>query len=251
MDLSEQYRAQARWREWPDMIGQLPLSKDQVVLDLGCGPGVVASLLSRHVSNVIGIDINHDLIEAANATKDPNAEFLRGNVEDLSWTNIEPVDGIWSSFTAAYFCDFKNVLDNWLGSLKSGGWVAIVEIADLFLGHSPLPADTRGNLFELSKYMRESRAYDVDMGKSLAPIMQSAGLKDVKQYEWDDQELSFQGAASDEILKAWEQRFERLSAMKRLFDDVTCQKIKSDFLTCLASSDHKCSSKVVMVTAIK
>lgn len=233
------------------MISKLPLSKDQAVLDLGCGPGVVANLLAERVSRVIGVDINAKLVETARKQGRSNTEFLQGDIKDISWVDTGEVDGIWSSFTAAYFYNFGNVLKNWLKGLKSGGWIALIEVADLFLGHEPLPKNTYTNLAKLSNYMRDSQTYDVDMGNKLSSIMKSTGLKEVKEYDWEDKELSFQGPASNEVLEAWSQRFDRLSAMPHLFDEVTRQKIKMDFLDCLSSPNHTSSSKIIMITAKK
>jgi hypothetical protein len=51
-------------------------------------------------------------------------------------------DGLWCSFTAAFFPTLPLVLAAWARHLQPGTWVALTEIDDLF-GHKPLSARTK------------------------------------------------------------------------------------------------------------
>lgn len=94
MTLAQQYRDQAQWRRWGEMLAQLPLSNTNTVLDLGCGPGVVTHLLSQRVKKVVGVDVNPELIDVALGGSDANAIFKVGDVRNLDSLSVPHVNGI-------------------------------------------------------------------------------------------------------------------------------------------------------------
>jgi trans-aconitate methyltransferase len=131
-DISHEYKRQSAWRNWNSYVKELPILPSNLILDLGCGTGDVTVLLAQRASNVIGIDLNKDII--AFATKEnycPNIQYLCTDLNKVNEINLPLVDGIWSSFAAAYFPDFKSCLTNWINLLKPNGWIALVEVNDL------------------------------------------------------------------------------------------------------------------------
>jgi ArsR family transcriptional regulator len=68
---------------WRALVGLLP--DTWVVGDLGCGTGVVMSILAPHVARVIGVDASDEMLAAASArlADVPNAEMRRGALESL------------------------------------------------------------------------------------------------------------------------------------------------------------------------
>jgi ArsR family transcriptional regulator len=65
------------------LLGLLP--QDWVIGDLGCGTGVVASMLAPHVARVIGVDASDDMLASAHARAGhlPNVDLRRGSLEAL------------------------------------------------------------------------------------------------------------------------------------------------------------------------
>ncbi len=65
------------------LLGLLP--GDWVVGDLGCGTGVVMSMLAPHVSRVIGVDASDEMLASARsrARHLPNVDLHRGSLEAL------------------------------------------------------------------------------------------------------------------------------------------------------------------------
>jgi 2-polyprenyl-3-methyl-5-hydroxy-6-metoxy-1,4-benzoquinol methylase len=62
-----------------------PTAQD-VVIDIGCGSGVIADYLSNHARRVIGIDANPRAIEfARNTFQRPNVEYREAFVEDIDF----------------------------------------------------------------------------------------------------------------------------------------------------------------------
>jgi len=81
------YQALIDWRprlarEWPFLERVLDSAPARRVLDLGCGPGEHAKLLSSHGFEVVGIDASAWMIDQARQTE-PSAGFLAGDLADV------------------------------------------------------------------------------------------------------------------------------------------------------------------------
>ncbi len=249
MAVRDEYLAQKDWRDWQSMIDLLPINNDQVVLDLGCGPGTVSALLATHCARVIGIDREREYIETARRQAPQNCEFLQADLARTELLGIPQVSGIWASFSAAYFPDLEPVLRQWATYLEPGGWVALVDVEDLLTGHHPLPGDIRLGITAFMKDARLKGYYDFCMGQRLGEVCRSAGLEIITECSAPDLELAFDGPAPDDILHAWSQRFERMQGMQHYFGAERFGQITAAFLDMLASNNHYSSTGVKLVIA--
>lgn len=116
MSISQIYSNQYRWRRWPGVYADLGDISGRLVLDLGCGIGDQARDLSERGAHVLGIDANQDVVDHANRRGIPGARFLCDNITNLKEHELE-FDGIWASFTVAYFPHF----DQFLGCIALDG----------------------------------------------------------------------------------------------------------------------------------
>ena len=130
MSLSDEYKRQYAWRSWDAIFDTLPPIKGHSVLDLGCAVGDQATELVARGTHVIGLDANEELLRDAQSRHLANAEFRAANLRELSDLEVL-VDGLWCSYTAAYFPDLPTVFDSWGTCLRPGGWVSLTEIDDL------------------------------------------------------------------------------------------------------------------------
>lgn len=244
-----EYKRQSRWRNWETYLSELPISNNQVWLDLGCSLGNVAALLATKCSKVMAIDINNDLLEIARLENNyPNIEYIEGNLTRIESIVREKVDGIWCSFTAAYFPDFGPVLDKWSELLKPGSWIALVEINDLF-GHRPLQNDS---IIAFEDYYNKQRTvYDFRMGGKLNQLCLENGFKIVHTESKVDSELSFIGKADAEVLQSWSDRFDRMKGLQEFLGTEKFEDVKADFFACLQNTEHYCVSEVNFVVAKK
>lgn len=249
MDLAGQYREQTRWRRWDQAMSALPLEPGQFVLDLGCAIGEQAALLARRGARVIGIDRDPDLLAIARGRRIPGSRFLRGDLRHPEGLDIPTVDGIWCSFGAAYHPRLDDLLRAWTAHLRPGGWIALLEVDDLF-AHEPLQPETRRLLQDYGHRARREGRHDFRSGRNLGPALGRLGSVDRQEQILDDDELCFQGAAPEAILAAWAQRLQRMTLLQE-FAGERYADLRDDFLGCLASPAHTCACRVIFVVGNK
>lgn len=242
------YSQQYHWRSWPAIFDVLPELNGQALLDLGCGVGDLAADLSARGASIVGVDVNEELIAYANSRHIPNAVFRKSDLRTFLDTSLY-VDGIWSSFTAAYFPALSDILSRWLEHLRPGGWLALTEIDDLF-GHYPLSNRTTELLALYVQDALEQSRYDFRMGRKISAMAERVGLEIVHDFSVPDAELSFTGRAAPDVQKAWEIRFDQMHLL-HAFCGEEFRLVRDDFLNCLDRADHHCSAKVQCCIAIK
>lgn len=248
MSLASEYRCQYRWRDWRTVLAALPPLKGATVLDLGCGVGDLASELVARGAQVVGIDADKDLIQEARSRGLSTADFRTGDLRES--LNLEcQVDGIWCSYTAAYFPDFPETLRRWAKHLRPGGWIAVTEVDDLF-GHEPLRGQTKTLLNAYAEEALAAGRYDFRMGRKLESHLRQAGFVVSQSFTLVDQELSFNGRARPEVLVAWGKRFARMERL-RSFCGEAIPQVEEDFKACLGRDDHQSLAKVYCCIARK
>jgi len=248
MSLSSEYKRQFEWRDWRKAFEALPSLQGRTVLDLGCGVGDQAAEMVARGARVIGIDMNEELLREARSRELPNAEFQVGDLRDLPDAGV-PVDGVWCSFAAAYFPDLSAELAGWRKHLRAGGWIALTEIDDL-LGHEPLSARTRARFEAYARDAFLAGRYDFHMGRKLRDHLQSAGFKVARVMTLEDQELSFNGPARQDVVGAWRARLERMKLLQELCA-TEYDQVREEFLGCLARPDHRSVAKVYCCIATR
>jgi Methylase involved in ubiquinone/menaquinone biosynthesis len=218
------------------------------VLDLGCGVGDQAAELVARGARVIGYDADEELVRAARARALPSAEFRIGNLREELDLDVQ-VDGIWCSFTAAYFPDLPRALERWGRHLKPDGWIVVTEVDALF-GHEPLATETRTLLDAYTEDALAAGRYDFRMGHKLEAHLRQAGFVVSKTLVLADQELSFVGRGQPEVLEAWRNRFARMALLRR-FCGEKARMVEDEFMACLESDDHRSLAKVYCCFASK
>ena len=248
MSLADEYRRQFGWRSWATIFDALPSLQRQTVLDLGCGVGDLTAELVARGARVIGVDLNEELLGHARSRQLVNAEFRTGDLRRCPDLGIA-ADGLWCSFTAAYFPDLPAALAAWARNVKPGAWIALTEVDDLF-GHEPLSVPTKSLFRTYADGALAAGRYDVLMGRKLRDHLESSGFTVSRMLTLEDQELSFSGPARPEVLDAWRARSNRMGLLRDtcgpMFDEV-----QDEFLGCLMRADHRSVAKVYCCIANK
>lgn len=248
MDIVEEYRKQAAWRSWPAIFAALPPVDGKTVLDLGCGIGDQSAELAARGACVIGLDAQDELLAAARSRGLPHAEF---RLADLH-RPLDPAiiaDGLWASFSPAYFTDLGAALARWLPHIRPDGWIALTEIDDLF-GHEPLSVRARSLFDAYAADSLSAGRYDFHMGRKLRSCLERARCTVTTAFSVPDQEFSFDGPARPDVLEAWRRRLTRMALLRdRAGSD--WETIADEFLGCLQRPDHRSLCKVCFVLARK
>jgi len=151
------------------------------------------------------------------------------------------------SFVAAYAAHLDSAVARWSECVVPGGWVALVEIDDLF-GHQPLPESIGDQIHALYAWSRAAGRYDFQCGHRLAGAARRAGLTIIHEGTLPDDELSFQGPAPTDVLEAWRLRLQRLAGPK-IFLGSRFPEFERTLLDALASPDHRSQTQVFIVVA--
>jgi ubiquinone/menaquinone biosynthesis C-methylase UbiE len=240
MSLLDEYRRQFAWRDWQRALALCPIRGGEHILDLGCGPGDLAAELTARGLTVTGIDRDPELLTAARA-RAPAAHFQQQDLSDLTLPTAA-FEGIWCSFTAAYFVDFTTTLARWCTFLKPNAWVCLIDIDDL-LGHEPRSDATRETVERFYHNAFEKRRYDFRAGQRLASALRTQGFH-VTATELTDRELSFDGPASSEVLEAWRARLSRMVGLKNFLGSDYAD-FADGFIGALESPRHRALCRVV------
>ena len=151
-------------------------------------------------------------------------------------------DGLWCSFAAAYFTDFRKTFSSWLKFLKKDAWVCIIDIDDL-LGHEPLSENTRKGVQDFYEDALSGGRYDFRAGRKVQSILEENGFR-VTRIDLTDKELSFDGPASVEVSQAWKNRFNRMGGLKSFLGEEFTPFVE-EFTQGISSVNHHSRCKVV------
>lgn len=120
--------ADERGRPFVDLITRIDAADPHVVVDLGCGPGNLTSLLAERwpAASVTGIDSSEDMVRAASDS--PAAErvsFHRADLRDwLATVAPGSVDVLVSNATLQWVDGHLDLVPALVASLAPGGWLA-------------------------------------------------------------------------------------------------------------------------------
>ena len=244
MDLPAQYTQQYQWRDWPGAYAVLPNLNGKRVLDLGCAIGDQSRDFAEQGAWVTGMDQNPDLLAIARRRAIPRARFIQGDLSQLGGLQKASCDLIWSSFTLAYLTDQAAHIADWQHYLKPGGYLCLIEVADL-LAHAPLPEHWRAEVLVFYRRAGAAKRYDFMAGEHLGESVNASGLRLRHQQTLPDRELAFDGAAPAAVYEAWRLRLARMPALVK---DLGTAFVE-DFLATLRAPTHRSDSRVHLVLA--
>ncbi|MGV7224856.1 MAG: class I SAM-dependent methyltransferase [Nitrospinales bacterium] len=249
MSIVEYYSRQYRWRRWSDVYPYLGDLSGAQVVDLGCGIGDQAIDLSRLGAHVFGVDGNQEAIDHAKTRGIACARFVCCDIKNIMDTELKS-DGVWTSFTAAYFPRFDVLIRSIDSVLKPGGWLAITEVDDLF-GHEPLHPRWSELIEKYYARSIEEGIYRFQSYIQVCQVLSERGWRINVDRVLEDEELSFVGVASSEVLGSWKTRLSFMMPrfLERFGDEAV--GFDSAFLECLASKEHRSRSRVWFILAHK
>jgi ubiquinone/menaquinone biosynthesis C-methylase UbiE len=155
------------------------------VLDAGCGPGKITSILHGMVQpggEILGIDYSEERIRHAQEHYGGQSG-ITFRVQDLR----EPLDGtdtfdlIWVRFVLEYNrLESPDIIGNLTRILKPGGILCLLDLDHNCLNHYELPQHMERILFELAAVVQERYNFDPYAGRKLYAYLYDLGYEDIQ-----------------------------------------------------------------------
>lgn len=115
-------KASKHQKEWGrKLIEELNIKKNDYILDLGCGDGLLTKIMKDIAADgyVLGIDASEGMISKAKEYESSNLEFKQLNIDDITFENMFSI--IISNATLHWVKDHKKLLLNCYNALKKNG----------------------------------------------------------------------------------------------------------------------------------
>jgi len=172
-------------RDFENHLLEAGLKKDMVVLEIGCGNGIMACWVASQVGEegrVIAVDKSPEQLaiakEAALAQGIKNIEFVCSDAETLDLPK-ESIDFVYCRFLLMHLVNPLQVIEKMLGFLKEGGAFAAQEpinSATYFYSENvPFIEKFREHLRRISMHY----GVDYDLGKKLYTLFYEAGFEPI------------------------------------------------------------------------
>jgi SAM-dependent methyltransferase len=148
------------------------------VLDVGCGPGLLASAFALHVARVTGVDVTWAMLQQARAEQRGrgflNIDWIQGDGTCLPCRD-HAFSIVTSRLTFHHLLQPLLVLCEMARVCRRGGRVVVVDVC---------PAREKAAAFNRMETLRDpshTRALPID---ELAALFESAGLRDLCVHRW-------------------------------------------------------------------
>ena len=109
-------------KDYPDILAEIEKEDFESLLDAGCGPAPMISLLARKYPDkkYTGLDLTAAMIEQAKKKNIPNAEFIVGDCENLPF-EANRFDVIICSMSAHHYPEIQKFYNSAYKVLKPNG----------------------------------------------------------------------------------------------------------------------------------
>ncbi|WP_375484656.1 trans-aconitate 2-methyltransferase [uncultured Jatrophihabitans sp.] len=116
--------ADERGRPFVDLLAQVGATEPRRVVDLGCGPGTLTTLLAQRWPRAVveGIDSSPEMIAKAAPLATARLSFAVADV--ASWSVPADADVVFSNALLQWVPTHVELLRRWADELPSGGWLA-------------------------------------------------------------------------------------------------------------------------------
>ena len=197
----EKYKqASSHQKEWGNkLISGINIIGNEVILDLGCGDGVLTEQLSTLVPDgkVIGIDVSVGMIETAQKFKKTNLSFICSDINNIDYECC--FDIIFSNAALHWVKNHRKLLNNCVKALKSNGILAWNFAAD---GNCSNFFDTVDEVMNMPAYQEFFIDYDCPWYMpSMDDYMLLAEKSSFKQFDVSCQNTDRYFANADEMIK--------------------------------------------------
>lgn len=228
------------------------LETSKKVLDIGCGPGVIASAVANAAphAQVFGMDQSEARIDNdVNKNIPANCELRSGNAVSLPFDSDE-FDLIYCRFMLEYVQERQRAIEEMVRVCRPGGRVLLQDLDGQLIWHYPLDQELEHDI-ELVLQSLASTGFDPFVGRKLYHLAWQAGLRDI-DVTVESYHL-YAGKIDAENDRLWELKLDIAlpTVAKALGSEQRAQSLKSRFMNHLRREDTLTYSVVFTVTGTK
>ena len=231
----------------------LPRFRGQTILDVGCGPGVLAQAAAKVLpeSMVTGLERSEDRFVVATQNLDglDNARVVRGDVIEMPFES-EHFDFVYTRFMLEYLPNPEIAIREMVRVCRPGGKVMLQDLDGQLVWHYPLDPNLQPMLQTVIEYMAQT-GFDPFIGRKLFSMAKAAGLSDI-EVQTETYHL-YPGKIDEENYHLWELKLEiALPIIERALESASMAiELKERFLAYLAKDDTLTYSTLFTVTGTK
>lgn len=223
----------------------------RAVLDVGCGPGVIAGAVADASpgARVTGVDAGEDRVREARrqARGRPNLRALRADATALPFED-DSFDLVYSRFLLEYLGERRRAVEEMARVCRPGGRVLLQDLDGQLLWHYPEDAEMQGEICAVLEALAGG-GFDPFVGRKLYHLAHRAGLADL-QVAAESYHL-YAGRIDPHAFSLWELKLDiALPAIARAIGREAAEGLKSAFLAYLLREDTLTYSVVFTVTGV-
>jgi SAM-dependent methyltransferase len=161
------------------LVSEADLPLGGLILDAGCGPGLVASALLAAGLRVVGVDLSREMVERARRRCEAYGEratFRQVSVYDPALEALGPFDGAISRFVLHHVLDPLQFVTRQVALLRPGG---VLVVCDHLTDPDPVRADHHVRL-ERARDRSHTRSLT---GGQMVDLFAAAGLSRITLVE--------------------------------------------------------------------
>ena len=150
-----------------------------LILDAGCGPGLVSAALLDAGLRVVGVDLSRKMIERARsrcAAHGGQTRFVQVSVFDPSLESLGPFDGALSRFVLHHVVDPMAFVTRQAELLRPGGVLVVCD-------HLTDPDPTRAEHHRRLEWSRDHTHTRSLTGGAIVNLFAAAGLAEIRMIE--------------------------------------------------------------------
>jgi trans-aconitate 2-methyltransferase len=117
--------ADERSRPFLELLARIESTSPDQVIDLGCGPGGLTTLLADRWpdAEIVGIDSSVEMIDRANSLGDSRVHFELGDIS--TWSPPADVDVVITNAALQWVPGHLDLLAGWLDAMSPDAWLAL------------------------------------------------------------------------------------------------------------------------------
>ena len=228
-------------------LRNITISKDDLILDAGCGHGAITDeLIEKGATNIIGVDGSEERVKNY-AYKYKDNSFVKSEVsmlEDLPFED-NSFDKIFCRFVLHHMTDPTEVLNEYKRVLKKGGLLVLVDSDGILFNIYSRDYDFKEEFSALESKL------DMDMmvGRKLKPYLNEMGLNNLSSKIIP---MHFTGAQlSDER----DQYISRFTSMEGTLIEIlgkgTAKEFTKNYINALSNHSTELFYNKFVVTGVK